>query len=168
MTAAGVTRVADVRTLVTPLRGLRAVQKATVMLRLTSGSRRLLRLALTLALLVLSGLFFSKPGHRRKLVSLQHDLHNAFVSTLLKSKDTAALVTIPLERPIFSDPPPVRLSDNIELVMVYGSITDQRSTWQEGGRPPYYVRFLLYENPKDHDVRSLEPPSEMAKLDVSV
>jgi hypothetical protein len=63
------------------------------------------------------------------------------------------VVTLPLHRAIEADPPPIHASDDNTFYTVAGVVTSQRSAWQEGGRTPYFLDYILFFDTTPVDVR---------------
>ena len=62
----------------------------------------------------------------------------------LQRHATVSITGLSTSRRTTEDPPPVQLTESNDMTIVTAVVMDQRSTWQEGGRPPYFVQFILY------------------------
>lgn len=68
-----------------------------------------------------------------------------------------AVTMLSPSRRIEEDPAPVNMTADNDLFFVAGVVMDQRRTWQDGSRPPYFVQIALFWQTTDPSVRPLLP-----------
>jgi hypothetical protein len=69
------------------------------------------------------------------------------------SRRTVAVTMLSPYRPVDQNPSPVPVTLNNTLWTFAAVVQDQRTTWQEGNRPRFFVRFIMFYATTDPEVR---------------